>query len=114
MRFEDTPELFGGGCGTGSNGDLICEFCGKTYKDREDKDGNPYDSSESISITTFAGKQVCDCCFEEIENEILSRMDDIIPWFTRILKAQHKNLENYDNMLKELEKWSIGDKKDEN
>jgi hypothetical protein len=29
-------------------------------------------------------------------------MDDIIPWFTRMLKKQHENLDAYDNMIAKL------------
>ena len=39
-------------------------------------------------MVDFAGKQICDCCFEKIEDEILGRMRDILPWFARLLSAR--------------------------
>ena len=36
-RFEDTPELFGGGAGTGTTGNIICEWCGTNYGNRENE-----------------------------------------------------------------------------
>lgn len=86
-RFETSPNLFGTS-GAGTDGDIDCDWCGKQYTGREDEDGRGV--SESISYTRFGRLQVCDCCFEEIENEILHRIDDIIPWLIRIIEARKK------------------------
>jgi hypothetical protein len=93
-RFEDTPDLFGVGVGGGKDGPIKCEWCGKTYPA-----GN-----ESISFTVFGDKQVCDCCFEIIEEAVLDRIDDIVSWFIRILKNKRKILEDREETLRELKK----------
>lgn len=74
-------------------------MCGKKYNvgadAREDYSG------DSVGHTEFAGKTVCECCFEKIESEVLARIGDILPWYRRhvervkakIAKAE-KNLES--------------------
>jgi hypothetical protein len=89
MRFEDTPELFGSGVGTGTCGDIRCDICGTSYNEGEDE-REVYDN-DSVTHTSFAGLTVCFCCFEKIEKEVLRRMPDIINWYTRLLQSQVKN-----------------------
>jgi hypothetical protein len=102
-RFEDTPELFGGGAGTGTTGNIICEWCGTNYGNRENEQGEPTSlDNESISHTTFGGKQICECCFEAVENAVLQRMEDIIPWFTRILQARERQTEAMQRLIAQL------------
>ena len=91
MRIFDTPELFGGGCGFSTHGEITCEFCGERYHEGADTEQN-YDN-ESILHTTFAGKIVCECCFEAIENEILHRIDTVLPWYRKILNARKDRTE---------------------
>ena len=58
------------------------------------EDGDVINSDiPSILNTYFAGKEICECCFEKIENEILHRMQDILPWYKRILDVKRKTLE---------------------
>lgn len=91
MRFEDSPELFGGGAGMSTTGSVHCQFCGETYEDTAD--------IQSVVFTTFAGLQVCHCCFEKIEGEILCRMQDILPWFSRILASRRKRTDALQELL---------------
>jgi len=91
MRFEDTPNLFGCGVGHSTLNEIRCGICGTVYKARESEE-------EYIRRTDFAGIEVCDSCFEKIEREILRRMPDILPWFTRILEVREKQNER-DRML---------------
>jgi hypothetical protein len=102
MRREDSPDLFGRGFGVSSSGDTQCEFCGTLYNEGADERG--FYDEESINHTLFAGKTVCSCCFEIIEEEIISRMSDILPWFRRIIDHQKKRIEKYDEQLKGLGK----------
>ncbi|MCE5212926.1 MAG: hypothetical protein LLG40_15395 [Deltaproteobacteria bacterium] len=91
MRILDTPELFGCGIGVSTLGDITCEICGTRYNEGAD-DVGCY-NGESVLHTTFAGKTVCECCFEEVENEVLRRIDDIIPWFRKILNGRKNRAE---------------------
>jgi hypothetical protein len=91
MRIFESPELFDGGVGTGTCGDITCEWCGNRYN--EGSDETQCYNGDSVLHTTFAGKIVCSCCFEEIEKEILRRTDDIVPWFRKILNARKKRAE---------------------
>lgn len=90
-RILDTPELFGAGCGVSTSGDITCDWCGTRYNEGADE-VQCYDGV-SVLHTTFAGKVICECCFEEIENEILHRIDDVIPWFRKILNARKNRVE---------------------
>lgn len=98
MRFEDTPGLFGDSSGASTEGYFQCEFCGKEHN--QDFNENTGEGSDySICITHFAGIDVCEECFERIENEILRRMEDILPWYSRILKTRRANLESNEKAL---------------
>lgn len=83
MRFNDSPELFGVGVGSSTYGDIECEWCGAKYNQGED-DRGVYDG-DAVTWTEFAGKTVCDCCFEKIENEIWKRHDRVMDWYVKIL-----------------------------
>ena len=101
MRFEDSFELFGGGAGHGTYGDITCEWCGTTHNEGEDE-REVYDG-ESVSHTDFAGKQICECCFEKIEHEILCRMRDILPWYRRYLDSRRGDFDAAESALKAVE-----------
>ena len=90
MRREDSPELFGGGVGSGRYAEITCEWCGAVHNKgcEDDRDGG-----ESVCWTDFAGKLVCDCCFEAIEEEVLDRLPDILPWAKRILTQTRDSLQ---------------------
>jgi hypothetical protein len=94
MRFEDTPELFGQGCGISTSGDIKCNICGVKYNEGADKNEYYYDS---VGYTDFAGVNICDCCFEKIEEEIWVRRTEVISWLKRrldnIKKRNDKELE---------------------
>lgn len=105
-RFEDSPDLFGYGAGQGTYGNIGCGWCGKKYHDREDRQGNPK-TDESILFTDFGGLQVCECCFEEVEAAVLERMDDIIPWFIRILEKRQGKMDQMAAMIAALRKTLI-------
>ena len=83
MRYEDTPELFGNGAGFSTGGDIKCDICG--YLHNEGEDEKEEYNGEFVCHTNFAGLTVCECCYERIESEVLSRMEDILPWYRRIL-----------------------------
>jgi hypothetical protein len=85
-RFIDSPELFGCGTGIATCGDFTCAICGVKYNNGNDE--TEYYDGESITVTDFAGVQVCGDCFEKIENEILRRMPDILQWYKKILERR--------------------------
>jgi len=89
-RFEDTSNLFGRESGSSSGCSLDCRLCGVTHNDGADSDEDPSMEGDSVCYTHFAGLQVCDCCFHRIENEVLGRMPDIIPWFIRIVEGRER------------------------
>jgi hypothetical protein len=95
-RFDDSPELFGFGCGTSCCGDIRCEWCGIVHNPTETGD---YPDGESVCNTEFAGKTICECCFADIENEVLRRMPHILKWYRRILAARRKKLERDERLL---------------
>lgn len=97
-RFEDTRNLFGYDSGSATSGTVTCGICGTTYNKGAD-DNEEYDDENEIYETTFAGLTVCECCYERIENAVLGRMDDILPWYERILKAQRKKLDEVEASL---------------
>lgn len=102
MRIFDTPELFDGGVGASTGYELKCEFCGITHNkglEPEKKIGE----GDSVLHTNFAGKQICDCCFEKIETEILRRIPDIIDWYMRILEMRENRLIKDKEQLKLLD-----------
>lgn len=106
MRIKDSPELFGRGIGLSTVGMVACEWCGETYnKENEDEDGEIIDTNApSVEITVFAGKQVADCCFEKIENEMLRRADDFLDWLGEIEQGRKKRAEERLKKIQNLKK----------
>jgi len=104
-RFEDSNDLFGVSPGDSTSSELICELCRKVYNQGigtdEDNDDD-WDEGESVLYTDFAGLQVCECCFGKIENEIVRRMSDILPWYKRIVDARKKQTESDEALLNQL------------
>jgi len=84
-RFLNTPDLFGCGVGSGTRGDIECELCGEKYNQGEDK--RDVCDGDYVSWTSFAGKQVCMCCFARIEEEIWRRREDVITYIALRLKV---------------------------
>lgn len=58
-RFEDSPELFGAGCGRATFGESVCGICGVVHNPGadDDEDGDSL-SDEAIGETAFAGLNV--------------------------------------------------------
>jgi hypothetical protein len=95
-RIEDTPELFGEGVGTSCMGDIQCRLC-QTLHNPEETGDEP--DGEPIRNTIFAGYTICECCFADIEEEVLCRMPSILPWYRRILERRRKRLETAEGSL---------------
>ncbi len=91
MRHIESPELFGGGVGTGTSGDFTCEVCGTTYNEGADE-AQDWMSRETVTHTTFAGLDVGDCCFERIEQEVEERMTDILRWLRAIVETRRADV----------------------
>ena len=97
-RFEDTPEMFGVGCGSSTAGDLECDLCHRKYNEGADA-AEDYHNRDYVGHTDFAGLTVCRDCFGIIEQEILERMPAILSWYKRILDAREKrHIENRDRL----------------
>lgn len=92
-RFEETMDLFGRGVGNGTLGNIACDWCGTEYPDRA------YPLSDATPFTKFGDLTVVECCFEKVEEAVLSRMGDIVPWFTRILISDRRTLEQREGMI---------------
>lgn len=101
-RFEESMDLFGRGVGNATLGNIACGWCGTEYLDREDEEGNPYASNDAIPFTRFGDLTVCDCCFGRVEEAVVSRINDIIPWFTRILISDSQLLKQREGMITAL------------
>jgi hypothetical protein len=98
MRHDDSPDLFGGGCGAGTSGDIECDICQEKYNQGAD-DAEDYHHRPTVGWTSFAGMTVCDCCFESIEDEILRRMPQILPWYQKIVdKRLSRAMEDSKNL----------------
>lgn len=98
MRHDDSPDLFGRGMGTGTSGDIECDICQEKYNQGADE-AEDYGDRPSVGWTRFAGMVICDCCFEEVEEEILRRMPDIIPWYQKIVdKRLSRAMEDNKNL----------------
>lgn len=93
MRFEDTPDLFGYGCGLATSAEIRCEWCGHLYNEGAYEDKEDEVPGEDVFHTEFDGKTVCECCFERVENAVLVRMSSILPWYARILQKRRERLE---------------------
>jgi hypothetical protein len=104
-RFEDSPNLFGYGVGDSTDGEVICEICGNVYNKGIgiDENNEDEDCGDSVRYTEFAGLQVCECCFDKIENEILKRMPDILSWYKRVVESQKKSVQDNEALLKGLQ-----------
>jgi len=100
MRWEETPDLFGSGCGIATYGDFTCGICGTEHNKGNDA-AQDYDG-DSVGVTEFAGIEVCYDCFEKIETEIVNRMKYILPWYRRIVERRRESLDAADNALKSV------------
>ena len=98
-RFEDTPDLFGSGMGWSTAGEFTCCICGITFNEGADE---TEDYDNDIGIINFAGNNVCEGCFEHVEQEILNRMDDIIPWYKRYIEAHRKRVDKEQALIDSL------------
>lgn len=93
MRYDDSPDLFGCGVGHGTSAEIRCDWCGTLYNEGADADNEDEVPGEDVRFTVFAGKTVCECCFEKIERAVLLRMRDILPWYRKILDAHRADLD---------------------
>ena len=103
MRFEDSPDLFGGGVGSGSYAEEKCDVCGTVHNEGCGASENDDDlSDEAVGWTDFGPLHVCECCFEAIEKAVFRRIEDIVRWYGRILARQREALEQRETALKEI------------
>lgn len=98
-RFIDSPELFGREVGQSTNSDFCCAICGNKYGDPEDVQGV---GDNFVRYTDFAGLEICENCFEKVENEVLHRMPDIINWYTKMLTKRHLTLSLEEQRVRRL------------
>jgi hypothetical protein len=99
-RIEDSPDLFGSGVGTSTIGKVTCEYCGTYNAENKTPEGEILNRNGPwVGTTEFAGKTVVDCCWNSIEQEILSRMRDILPWYARILSERREAIEDREENL---------------
>lgn len=82
-RIDDSYELFGEDCGTGTRGKFTCGICKKEHPERSEDETPLY-------TTEFAGIAVADCCFEILEKEVLIRMPFILTWFSKNVELKEK------------------------
>lgn len=68
---------------------MVCGLCGKTH-------------SGGTGFTMFAGRQVAQCCFPLIEQEMLGRVEDFIGWYTRRLREHKQQLVASEELLTEI------------
>ena len=90
-RLIDSPGLFGLGVGTATYGDIKCEICNTMYNEGNDERGDY--NGDAVRNTTFAGLEVCECCFAAIETSVINHMPQILQWYAELLRTKRKNLE---------------------
>ncbi|MGE5392411.1 MAG: hypothetical protein ACM3NH_01575 [Candidatus Saccharibacteria bacterium] len=83
-----------------TTGNAHCDWCGKSYSNREDKDGGGH--GDSIEIGHFGSLQVLECCFGKVEAAVLENLPDIIPWFLRILQGRQRYIDRRKTELQAL------------
>lgn len=105
MRHENTPELFGVGVGGGTGYEVICDWCNSVHNPDADPDDSRTEG-ETVRTTQFADKHICDCCFEKIENEVLTRMPSILTWYKRILQRSQKRVERDLSEIDDIEMYA--------
>jgi len=101
-RFENSVDLFGKGAGASTSAEAVCEWCGTEYSGQENSGGEVFHRTGAIGFTNFGTLQVLDCCYEKVEKAVLSRMDDILPWFIRILESKRQALEQQEELVAKL------------
>lgn len=99
-RFDNSPELFGGGAGTGTGHSITCGLC-KTNYNEDIGPSNPI-GGDTVNFTRFAGIQVCDCCFENIETAVLKRMDYILYWYNQILDDRLDRILKHKKLVRQI------------
>ena len=95
-RFEDSPDLFGCGCGGSTDGEEVCEWCGKIWNEGLDGDEDDLLSGVFVRHTNFGGKNVCECCFDKIEDAIWRRKNYVAIW---LRKRALKNIDEQKQLL---------------
>ena len=98
-RFEDTPNLFGGGGGISTTGHFHCEMCDNTYNEGIGVDNNE-EGGCSVTVGNFAGMEICEDCFEKVEQSVLARMPHILPWYRRYMDSVKERVNEADENLK--------------
>jgi len=106
-RFEYSPGLFGYGVGHRTHGDFTCDRCGTKYNEGAEA-SEDYDN-DGVLWDIFAGHYICEECFGDIESAVLGHMGNILPWYTRFLKAQRERLQPLERDLREAQKEADGD-----
>lgn len=101
-RHEDTIGLFGVDGGVSTYGNITCGWCKTEYTDRESDDDPDVVSNEPLGWVQFGDLQVVECCYEKVEEAVLSRMGYLVPWFMRILERNRQGLERQENMIASL------------
>ena len=91
-RFEETTGLFGSHDAIVTENYIKCDVCASEY--------NVDEQDVAAAHTRFAGLTVCSCCYERVETAVLDRMEDIIPWYKRILAAQKAKIEKAQAQLR--------------
>lgn len=99
-RLEDTPDLFGYGMGVSTCGKQECGWCGHVYNKGCDEE---CEGGEFVTWTDFGSLEVCECCFGKIEQAVLNRMPDILPWYRRFMDKQTKEIQAMNSELEETE-----------
>jgi hypothetical protein len=107
MRFDDSSELFGSEAGMATPLPITCHICGTSYNSDRDTDDD-MGGLESVLHTNFCGLTVCDCCFEQVENEIFSRMPHILRWYRKILVTYRERINSDLEMLNAPRKTGAG------
>ena len=102
IRFEDSPELFGGGCGSSTVLEFTCHRCGTEYNKGNKGEEDNSESDEYVRYTIFAGMKICGACFAAIECDVLRRIPEILPWYRNILAEERARLEKAESLLANL------------
>lgn len=77
---------FGIGIGSSTGCELVCEFCGKVHNKGYDVDRDG-EEGESVRYIIFLEKQMAECCFRALEEDIFHWKEDIVAWLDELSKV---------------------------
>ena len=97
-RFEDTKAPFGGSSYHTAREGFRCGWCGTHYRKSEQS----MSDTGPMHLFHFGNLEIAECCFGKLEDAIVQHMEDILPWYARLLRKRQEVLDKHRGMLRQL------------